>query len=157
MFSQNYMPYIQGVGNLHLNGCGLEEKCRFVAIAVALAVSQHIPVPPGPVPVEALPAVYNEQCAMQVTSCINGYNEAAVLDVPYAQEMVRKLWLFRTNAASRSVPSNVLDGQDFLKAWFGAYTLFSDADMELMNRYARELFVLASCCCGIEANKSKAQ
>jgi hypothetical protein len=153
MFSQEYMPYIRGVANLHLNGAGVDEKSRLVAIAVAIAVTQALPIPTGSIGREEVHSVFEQQHRMSVTSVLSRYNEAAVLDLPYALEMARKFWLLRVQAATRVLPSMVIEGQDFLKAYLNVTTIFSSSDDELMTRHGRELFVLLSACMEVEASR----
>lgn len=89
MFSQTYLPYIQAVGAVAL---GSDLKCKLVSAAVASVASLEFPFPTAPV---ESPEAHYEANVMAANSFIAGFNEASILDVKFAQELTRKLWLYR--------------------------------------------------------------
>jgi len=70
---------------------------RIVASAIALAVSQALPIPSFEV--EDISAHYNTQVFEHARRYLNEINESVVFNTPDAAALTRQLWLMRYSAA----------------------------------------------------------
>lgn len=138
MFSKTMMPYVAAVNSIEL---GSETKHSLVAIAVANCVAYFVAIPSAPV--EAPEMHYNVTAAQQVNSILSQFNEAAVMNVRYAQDLARKFWLYRyysVYAPIKSMPP--VEGDCFFYAVTQVNRFFSPHEIEQMEKYTKELWNL---------------
>lgn len=76
-----------------MNQVPFADRSQLTVLAVAKAIAFHLPLPTSPV--DSLPSYYGNTHQSFVNLALGGVNEAIVLDVDLATEMVYKLYKLR--------------------------------------------------------------
>lgn len=133
----SHLPYIQAVAAL---GQDTVTRTRIAAAAVAVATAYCQPVPSTPV--ESPEQYYIETCTPFAKGEIGEYNEEAVIDVSSALNLTHKFWLLRYNSVHQAALTPPKKGA-FLMGLTGASRFFSDEEVQFLNEYSDEIFIIS--------------
>lgn len=132
----SHLPYVNAVVGL---GQDSVTRTRIAATAVAIATAYCQPL--SSTPVESPELYYTETCLPLAKGEVGEYNEEAVLDVQTALDLTHKFWLVRYNSLFQSALTPPKKGA-FLSGLTGVTRFFSPEEVDFMNEYAEEIFMV---------------
>jgi len=147
-----YLTFNQEVEKHVVSG---QDRARILALVVATAAAIRAPLPSSPV--EDPSSHYRNVVALSLHSVLSAFNENVVLDLSYAMQQARVLWILRYNAAHPK-PVMVFDQRCSLYENLSAVPMHvSDVDCEFSSKYKREIALLLPLACATIADANKVE
>lgn len=115
------------------------DRGRVLAAVIATSVVSKLSMPSNQV--ESAQLYYADNHNYIVGGKLSEVNEGIIYDVVYADELVRKIWLMRYNAAFAIRPNPTQCGC-FFSALFAIADQISDEDRKFLDKYSCEIFEL---------------
>ena len=133
--------------SIHLQGVDLTDKSKVLAAALATALSRHIALPSGDV--EFPDTYYTQNLAINVIGQIGDINEKVLLDVHFAKDLTKNLYMVRLAAAYPKAQIAPVSPFDFFCTYSNVHMRVDQTTYEFLAKYKTQILNLSNQFCEV--------